>query len=59
MITLKFFEKMLGVLAYNDQDAVKKGKIKKEVKKEVDNYDLPDPDEMTDEEIEEFMEGMR
>ena len=59
MITLKFFEKMLGVLAYNDQDAVKKGKIKKEVKKEADNYDLPNPDEMTDEEIEEFMEGMR
>ena len=59
MITLKFFEKMLGVLAYNDQDAVKKGKIKKEVKKEVENYDLPDPDEMTDEEIIEFMEEMR
>ena len=59
MITIKFFEKMLGVLAYNDQDAVKKGKIKKEVKKEVDNYDLPDPDEMTDEEIVEFLEDMR
>ena len=59
MDKIKFFEEMLGVLAYNDPDAVKEGKIKKEVKKEVDNYDLPDPDEMTDEEIIEFMEGMR
>ena len=59
MDKIKFFEEMLGVLTYNDPDAVKEGKIKKEVQKEVDNYGLPDPEDMTDEEIVEFLEGMR
>ena len=45
MNKIKLFEEMLGVLAYNDPNAVKEGKIKKEVKKEVDNYDLPAPDD--------------
>lgn len=56
MDKIKFFEEMLGVLAYDDPDAVRNGKIKKEVK----GFDyIPNPDDMTDDEIVEFMKGLR
>lgn len=71
MNKIKFFEEMIGVLMFNDPDAVKKGKIKKEtiykssypenlpLDLPIDDWMDTDPEDMTNEEIIKILEGLR
>ena len=71
MNKIKFFEEMIGILMFNDPDAVKKGKIKKEKRYQasypenlppdlpIDDWIDTDPEDMTNEEIIKILEGLR